>query len=84
MAVHKKGTGRKDECRTELTTVRDFRAELPSIIDNIVRSHSKDGRFSHVGPEPIPSRQSVIDIINMAMKIIYPGYFSQICLDEVI
>jgi serine O-acetyltransferase len=74
---------KKGECTIEIAATRDFRAELPSIVDRIVSLHNKEGRFSHIGPEPIPSRASVIDIIERAFRILYPGYFSHVGLDEV-
>ena len=74
---------RKEQCRRDVSIDRDYRSEIPSIIDRIVKLHDKEGRFSHIGPEPIPSRESVIGIIERAMRLIYPGYFSKIRLDEV-
>ncbi len=74
---------RKEQCRRDVSIDRDYRSEIPSIIDRIVKLHDKEGRFSHIGPEPIPSKESVIGIIERAMRLIYPGYFSKIRLDEV-
>jgi len=83
MSFVKGAQDRKDECRAEMSVERDFRRELPSIIDSIVALHGKDDRFTHVGPEPMPARSSVIDIIHRAISVIYPGYFSPARLDEV-
>ncbi len=74
---------RKDECRVEMSLERDFRRELPAIVDSIVALHDKEDRFKHVGPEPMPARSSVIEIIQRAITVIYPGYFSPARLDEV-
>lgn len=73
----------KEKCKQEIAVVRDHRSELPSIVDRIVSLHDKEGRFSHIGPEPIPLRKSVVEIIERALRIIYPGYFSQVSLDHV-
>ncbi len=73
----------KGECKMEMSTTHDFRSEIPSIVNTIVSLHSQEGRFSHIGPEPIPSRVSAVDIIKRAFRIIYPGYFSEISLDEI-
>ncbi|HEY3276836.1 MAG TPA: serine O-acetyltransferase EpsC [Syntrophorhabdaceae bacterium] len=78
--VDEKGKGK---CKTDMLTAHDFRSEIPPIVDRIVASHNQEGRFSHLGLEPIPSRITVIDIIGRAMRIIYPGYFSNTNLDEV-
>src|SRR5208283_3687607 len=77
------GDDRKDECRREMSLERDFRSEIPGIVERVVSMHDKEGRFSHIGPEPIPSKRLVIDIIDRAIRIIYPGYFSSTRLDEV-
>ncbi len=74
---------RIEECQRDISQAHDFRSEIPSIVDRIVSLHNQEGRFSHVGPEPIPSRASIVDIIERALKILYPGYFSRIPLDEV-
>jgi serine O-acetyltransferase len=70
------GGGRKDECRREVLLERDFSGELPDIINNIVELHDKGGRFSHIGPEPMPARSSVVEILDRIVRLLYPGYFS--------
>ena len=62
---------------------QDLRNEIPSIVEKIVSLHDQGGRFSHASTDPIPSKESVIDIIERAFRIIYPGYFTRICLDAV-
>ena len=83
MALMDEAEGRREQCRRDIFIAHDFRSEIPSIVDRIVKLHDKEGRFSHIGPEPIPSRGSTIDIIERALRLIYPGYFSKIRLDEV-
>jgi serine O-acetyltransferase len=73
----------KGECRRDISAAHDFRAEIPPIVNRIIQAHNREGRFSHISTEPIPSRKAVIDIIGRMLRIIYPGYFSQIPLDEV-
>jgi serine O-acetyltransferase len=74
---------RKAECRRDISIAHDFRSEIPPIVDKVAKSYDKGGRFSHVGPEPIPSRESTIDIIERSFRLIYPGYFSQVRIDHV-
>ena len=83
MSAVQSGRSRKDECRSEISLDRDLRREIPEVVESIVALHDKEGRFRHVGPEPMPSRSSVIDIIRTAINVIYPGYFSPARLDEV-
>ncbi len=79
----KHGDAAKGDCKMGMFEAQSFRSEIPSIVDTIVSLHSEEGRFSHIGPEPVPSRVSAVDIIKRAFRIIYPGYFSEISLDEV-
>jgi len=83
MSSFKREQGRKDECRAEMSAAQDFRRELPAIVDSIVALHDKEDRFRHVGPEPMPARSSVVEIVQKAISVIYPGYFSPARLDEV-
>jgi serine O-acetyltransferase len=70
-----------DQCRTEIVTTRHFRKEIPAIVDDLVLSCDREDCFEHVGPEPIPSRESIIDIIHRARRILYPGYFIRARVD---
>jgi serine O-acetyltransferase len=74
---------RKEECRREMSVEHDLAAEIPGIVDRIVEFHDKGEVFSHIGPEPFPSRDVVIQIIDRAVRLIYPGYFSPVRLDSV-
>jgi serine O-acetyltransferase len=72
-----------DECRVEVESTRRYREELPSIVDLLVNSCQAGACFDHVGPEPIPSRESIIEIVEAGFRILYPGYFIRTRLDEV-
>jgi len=76
-------TSKWDQCKTEVATRRKYREEIPQIVDLLVRSCSDGLCFDHVGPEPIPSRESVIDIIHKVSLVLYPGYFIRNRLDQV-
>jgi serine O-acetyltransferase len=73
----------KDRCREEITIGHDLRARIPSLVDRVVSQYDKDGRFHHIGPEPIPSRQAIIDIIYKTVPILFPGFFSEKRLDDI-
>lgn len=83
--MNKKGkpVGRKQECEINVSKRMDFRREIPSIVNQLIMLHKEGNSFSHIDPEPIPSRASVIDILQKACRIIYPGYFTDTALDEV-
>jgi serine O-acetyltransferase len=73
----------KPECRTETDTRTTYRAQLPVITDEIISSCNDAECYLHVDYEPIPSRASVIEIINRFREIMFPGYFSREKLDPV-
>jgi serine O-acetyltransferase len=72
-----------DQCKLEVQATSRFREEIPAIVDQIVSSCETGGCFDHVGPEPIPSREAVIEIVNQALRLLYPGYFIRSRLDRV-
>ena len=71
-----------DGCVIERETTSGFHEEIPSIVDELVLSCSVEGCFDHVGPEPISSRETIIDILERAFRILYPGYFSRKRVDQ--
>jgi serine O-acetyltransferase len=72
-----------DTCKLEVKTSREFREEIPDIVDLLVLSCRREDCFNHVGPEPLPSREGAIDLIHRASRLLYPGYFIRKRLDEV-
>ncbi len=63
-----------DHCKTEIETERHFREEIPRVVEKLVNSCANGECFDHVGPEPIPSRESVVDIVDRVRRLLYPGY----------
>ena len=72
-----------EQCKAEVTITERFREGIPPIVDQLVLSCRREDCFDHVGPDPIPSRESIIDIIERACRILYPGYFIRTRVDEV-
>ncbi|HEX2967189.1 MAG TPA: serine O-acetyltransferase EpsC [Syntrophorhabdaceae bacterium] len=73
----------KDRCKEEIAVAQDIRSKVPSHIDQVISKYDKEGRFHHIVPEPIPSRQAIVDIISKAFLVLFPGYFSEKPLDEI-
>ena len=73
----------KDKCQFEIKHFRDEREGVPEIVASLVETCGKDGCFDHIGPEPIPSRKAIIDIIHQLQRILFPGYFISSRLDRV-
>ena len=72
-----------DKCKEEIKSAKNFRKEVPSIVDKLVSSCSSAGCFDHVSAEPIPHREAIIDILHRLALILYPGYFIRTRLDSV-
>lgn len=72
-----------DECASDVETLAAYRNRLPRVTQKIVDSLSDTGCFNHVDYELIPSRQTVIKIIDKFLEIIFPGYYSSEKLDPV-
>jgi len=64
-----------DQCKTDIKITRTFRDEIPAIVEELASSCTRHDCFDHVGPEPIPSREAIIDTVHMTCRILYPGYF---------
>ena len=74
---------REATCKMDAATDSRLRDRLPSIAEKIIESCTDTGCFTHVDFEPIPSKQSVIDIIEKLREVIFPGYFNREKLDPV-
>ncbi|CAB1059970.1 Serine acetyltransferase (EC [Olavius sp. associated proteobacterium Delta 1] len=75
----------KDEesCKIDLNSLAQIRSQLPGIAEEIIESCNDRECYTHVDYEPIPSRESVIEIINRLKEILFPGYFTRGKLDPV-
>jgi len=70
-------------CRIEATSHSRHRESLPGIVNSIVASCQDGTCFSHISPELIPSREAVMDILNLLRQLLFPGYFSRENIDPV-
>jgi serine O-acetyltransferase len=74
---------REATCKMDMALESRLRDRLPSIAEKIIDSCTDTSCFTHVDFEPIPSKQSVIDIIEKLREVIFPGYFNREKLDPV-
>lgn len=72
-----------EKCKEEIASTHNARIKIPSLVQEIAAQYNQDGRFHHIGPEPIPSRRSIINIIYKTFPVLYPGYFSNKRLDDI-
>jgi len=72
-----------EQCKIKMEKIKRFREEIPDIVEQLVLSCNTEECFDHVDLEPLPSKEAVIEIIQMACRILYPGYFAQTRIDKV-
>ena len=77
------GVTEQASCRREASAALAFRGRLEALSEEIVRDCSKAGCHTHIGFEPIPSRQAVIEIIDQLRELLFPGFFSRVRVDPV-
>jgi len=73
----------KDACIHEAEMLSCYREQIPRIAEDIIHICDEVKCFTHVEYDPIPSRDSVVAIIEKFREIIFPGYFSSEKLDPV-
>jgi len=66
----------KRNCENDNQSWQDYREQIPAIVDDLVASCNLSDCFDHIGPEPIPSRMEIIEIIDHLQRILFPGYFT--------
>ncbi len=76
-------TPRGDQCRIDLSDTERYRLKVPAVVEELVLSCEDKECFDHISPEPIPSRESIVDLIVKAMHILFPGYFLRNRVDKV-
>lgn len=74
---------KEDQCKLEASSIEHYRREIPGVVEKLVLSCEGKGCFDHVSPEPLPSRESIIDLTVKARRILYPGYFLHTRVDRV-
>jgi serine O-acetyltransferase len=70
-------------CKTDAATLAQCREKLPSVVESIIAKCDDSKCYTHIDYEPIPSRSSVIEIIDRLREILFPGYFTRTKLDPV-
>ncbi len=73
----------KDACTREAEMLSSYREKLPRIAEDIINICDDVKCFTHVEYDPIPSRDSVVAIIDKFRQVVFPGYFSPEKLDPV-
>ncbi len=74
---------KKDDCRLDMRPDEGLPRELREEVGRIVGTCRTDGCFDHISQLPIPSRESVVEIVKLGRRILFPGYFTQERIDPV-
>jgi serine O-acetyltransferase len=75
---------RHDEtCKINDEAIASFRALIPEKAERIISSCNDTECYTHIDYELIPSQRSVVEIIERAREILFPGYFSREKLDPI-
>ena len=72
-----------DHRKTEEGTATAQYKSIPPVITKLMMSSKSDDCMCYVGVVPLPSRESVVQIIHQARRILFPGYFTQTIADPV-
>jgi serine O-acetyltransferase len=72
----------KDKCRADIQAIRDYREDVPEIVENLIATCNRKDCFDHVSAEPIPSKDTIIAIIHRLQRVLFPGYFTSERLDQ--
>ena len=70
-------------CRSDAEASSNCRGHLPEIVKQIVQACEENKCHHHIAYEPIPSRESMIEIVEGMRDVLFPGYFSRNRLDPV-
>ncbi|MCE5252642.1 MAG: serine acetyltransferase [Actinomycetia bacterium] len=70
-------------CRREARAALAYRERLEALSETIVRDCSTPECHTHIGFEPIPSRQAVTEIIDRLRELLFPGFFSRVPVDPI-
>lgn len=63
----------RESCRVEAAAAAVHRKRLERVSEELILDCSKAGCHTHVGFEPIPSRQAVIEIVERVRELLFPG-----------
>ncbi len=72
-----------DECQIDKERVVFLSPEIPGVVRKLVESCGLEDCFDHVNPVPLPSRESVVEIIDSVRRVLFPGYFTNKRIDPV-
>lgn len=74
---------KEDSCKIDAYALSQIRSQLQQVAETIIENCSEQECYTHIDYEPIPSKASVVDIIDRFKEVLFPGYFSRDKIDPV-
>ncbi len=71
----------RKKCKKERAVSAGYRNRLPEIAEKIIDTCDDGACYTHIDYDPIPSKESVVEIINRFKEVLFPGFFSSGKLD---
>jgi serine O-acetyltransferase len=68
-------------CRDDASVAQKYRHRVQEMSEAIIEDCLKPECHTHIGFEPIPRRQSVLEIIDRTRELLFPGFFSPVRVD---
>ena len=62
-------------CKENALSPSVFRKQLPAIAERIITDCYNEHCYTHIDYDPIPSNDSVVEIIKKFREVFFPGYF---------
>jgi len=66
-----------DSCEIDVEFTEKYRSQIPQVIAEIVESCIQERTIAHYDTVMIPSKESVIEILEELKDVLFPGYFRQ-------
>jgi serine O-acetyltransferase len=64
-----------DQCEIEIEFIEGYRSQLSRVIEAIIENCRQEQTISHLDTAMIPSKESVIEILDDLSDLLFPGYF---------
>lgn len=71
-----------NKCVTDEEKIAKLYTDIPAVVKQLVQQWDKQESFDHLGPIPIPSHESIVQLIHKVRSILFPGYFSDTAISK--
>lgn len=69
-------TLKNKNCNSDNKDNNQLYQEIPAVVRKLAASCNERGCFDHLGSIPIPTYEKIIEIIDQARRVLFPGYYS--------